>query len=49
MKKINLKNARYNFNLKFVKLNNKSEDRTILRLDMNENVKNILKNLYLVV
>ena len=38
-KKLNLKSARYNFYLKFVKLNNKSKDRTILRLNINRNIK----------
>ena len=45
-KKTNLQNGEYNFNLKLIKLNNRSKDRTILRLDMDRNLKSVLKNSY---
>ena len=45
-KKINLQNEKNNFNLEILKLNNKSEDRTMLRLDMDRNLKSVLKNSY---
>ena len=45
-KKLNLQNAKNNFNLEILKLNNKSKDRTILRLDMDRNIKSFLKNSY---
>ncbi len=45
-KKSNLQNAKNNFNLEILKLYSKSKGRTILRLDMNRNVKSVLKNSY---
>ena len=45
-KKFNSQDEGYNFNLELIKLNNKSKDRTILRVNVNRNIKNILKNLY---
>ena len=45
-KKINLQNEKNDLNLEILKLNNKSEDRTMLRLDMDRNLKSVLKNSY---
>ena len=51
-KKGNLQNVKYickvyNYKFEFKKLNIKNKDRTILNLYRNQNIKNILKNFYI--
>ena len=47
-KKTNLEVTGYKFEYNFVKFNNKIKDRTILKVDMDKNIKNILKSSYFI-